>query len=548
MSGDSGFDALVDAYADGTIAEADLQALQAALRADAGARQRFWRRQRLHAQLGAACRAASGAAEARPGPVIRPRWLAAAAVLVAALGAGWAWWPAAGTPRLDGRRLTVGEAFTGPAVLTWDDGSRIIVDAGGRCRAGDNRMGPALSLDQGCLSAEIARQARDRRFSIATPDATATVLGTAFELATDGAVSRLAVEHGVVRLADRHGSVEARAGDCAATGPAGPGLVGRRLAVAPDGDDGADGSTRHPWRTLARAAGALAPGDCLVIRGTWHEPLVLRHGGAPGLPVTICGDDAAIDGADELTGWTRRPDGLWSAPADGTLATPGQPFGNDQLIIDGAPAPLAAWPDAGAPAARFGNAGIPGPGREPASTARGSGYLSGLPDQSLDGAAVWWRTPDGRVGCGRLLGRAGGSIEFTFRWDMPGHPVTGAEARLFAAPALADQPGEWTRDGEGRVLVRLADGDRPDRHRIALQRRRAGILVAASSIRVRGIDLRTCGIQIGPAAHDVRLSDLVVGDHAAGWWPDGDTPLRPDPVLGGASMERIIVDGFPWPP
>ncbi len=61
--------------------------------------------------------------------------------------------------------------------------------------------------------------------------------------------------------------------------------------AASGGQDGAAGSAQAPWRTLARAVGALRPGDQLVIRaGRYGQGLALSASGAPGRPVTVVGE------------------------------------------------------------------------------------------------------------------------------------------------------------------------------------------------------------------------------------------------------------------
>jgi len=64
---------------------------------------------------------------------------------------------------------------------------------------------------------------------------------------------------------------------------------GRSYFVHPTtGDDKADGSEKAPWRTIARAAGALKPGDTLVLRGgVYYERVSLSLAGTAAAPITI---------------------------------------------------------------------------------------------------------------------------------------------------------------------------------------------------------------------------------------------------------------------
>jgi hypothetical protein len=51
---------------------------------------------------------------------------------------------------------------------------------------------------------------------------------------------------------------------------------GRVLYVAPAGDDAAEGSAEHPWRTLQHAADAVLPGDTVMVKqGTYGEEVTL---------------------------------------------------------------------------------------------------------------------------------------------------------------------------------------------------------------------------------------------------------------------------------
>jgi hypothetical protein len=70
--------------------------------------------------------------------------------------------------------------------------------------------------------------------------------------------------------------------------------------VAPDGNDGAPGTSEQPWRTLAKAVDAASPGDTVYIRaGVYNERLMPRTSGIPAAPITFAGypgEAAVIDG------------------------------------------------------------------------------------------------------------------------------------------------------------------------------------------------------------------------------------------------------------
>lgn len=82
----------------------------------------------------------------------------------------------------------------------------------------------------------------------------------------------------------------------------------RTYYLAPDGDDAADGSSEHPWRSAIRASGELRPGDTLLARGGRY----IGQGGygwvasgTPEAPITFAaapGETAVFDG-DGLEQW-----------------------------------------------------------------------------------------------------------------------------------------------------------------------------------------------------------------------------------------------------
>jgi len=87
--------------------------------------------------------------------------------------------------------------------------------------------------------------------------------------------------------------------------------------VSPDGNDSADGSSARPWRTIQRAADAAVAGDVVVVHGgVYREWVKPANAGREDAPITYRaadGERPVVTGADEIRGWTRRPDGLWQA-------------------------------------------------------------------------------------------------------------------------------------------------------------------------------------------------------------------------------------------
>ena len=87
--------------------------------------------------------------------------------------------------------------------------------------------------------------------------------------------------------------------------------------VSSNGCDEADGSSTRPWRTIQRAADVAQPGDVVTIRGgtyrEWVKPASAGRVGAPIVYQAAKGEKVVVTGADPVTGWTKRHDGLWIA-------------------------------------------------------------------------------------------------------------------------------------------------------------------------------------------------------------------------------------------
>jgi len=84
------------------------------------------------------------------------------------------------------------------------------------------------------------------------------------------------------------------------------------------GDDANDGIAA-PFRTIARGAAAVGPGDTLVLvpmDEPYRETMSLRRHGLPGAPITIEGGGAVLSGSDPAPaeGWQEGEGGVWSVP------------------------------------------------------------------------------------------------------------------------------------------------------------------------------------------------------------------------------------------
>lgn len=141
---------------------------------------------------------------------------------------------------------------TGGATLAWPDGTRIGLGAGATLRI-ETVAPKRLRLERGTLDAEVTAQSADAPLVVATPHATATVLGTRLRLVV-GRATRIDVFSGTVRFATAAGAVDVRAEEIADAGPAAPPrLRPRRM-------------------TLAFGGGGPLPAGILADRGEVFDP------------------------------------------------------------------------------------------------------------------------------------------------------------------------------------------------------------------------------------------------------------------------------------
>ena len=113
----------------------------------------------------------------------------------------------------------------------------------------------------------------------------------------------------------------------------------------PAADDRNAGTAERPWRTISRAAraGALRPGDAVLIRGgVYRESVRPRSGGTgPDARVTFAaypGERVVVTGADPAdAGWVRQRDGTWRRPwtAGHMLTYTDDPTFRRELLVAG---------------------------------------------------------------------------------------------------------------------------------------------------------------------------------------------------------------------
>lgn len=234
---------LVDDHLAGRLDESGRAGLERLLGEHPEARRLFWVMANHEIMLRSAFAGAPAASADLPPPSPRVRWnplLAAAALVLVAIGVGFAMW-AADAPRpvaLIARLAAVGDPGTvhhgdggrmpirdGLAIypddrvvagadasldLRWPDEATVITLAGGsavtlpamRPSTGSLPVEPErLRLEQGTLVAEVAHQHAGARFAIATPHAHVTVIGTRFTVKAAAGRTEVEVERGRVSVA-----------------------------------------------------------------------------------------------------------------------------------------------------------------------------------------------------------------------------------------------------------------------------------------------------------------------------------------------------------
>ncbi|MFC4999379.1 sigma-70 family RNA polymerase sigma factor [Dactylosporangium cerinum] len=114
------------------------------------------------------------------------------------------------------------------------------------------------------------------------------------------------------------------AGSAAPGGQAGPsstsGLVGAEYFVAPDGNDGGDGSIGHPFATINKAASVVQPGQTIALRGGTYRlgaPVVLDTNGTETHRITL----SAFQDERPVIDASRIPAGKWAFTQHGSYWT-----------------------------------------------------------------------------------------------------------------------------------------------------------------------------------------------------------------------------------
>ena len=280
------------------------------------------------------------------------------------------------------------------------------------------------------------------------------------------------------------------------------------IYVSPDGNDANHGSREQPFRTLAKAAAVLQPGDTCILRGgVYREVLRPECSGTAAQPIIFQaadGESPVISGADLLAGWQAEAAGLWSAAMIWDLADQNQLFADGQMLAE------ARWPN------------HKGSLFQPERAMAKAGTASTLTDPELPGGADSW---NGALlwCCGgakwicwsaRVTGYDPDAHTLTFAGEYPKvhwyTPGAGSEYVLMGVKAALDAPGEWWYDRASRRLwLCLAAGQRPDRLAVEAKARLAAIdLREREHVYLRGLHFRAGGVLTDDGSRHLRLERL----------------------------------------
>ncbi|MFW6161818.1 MAG: hypothetical protein ACODAJ_03560 [Planctomycetota bacterium] len=278
--------------------------------------------------------------------------------------------------------------------------------------------------------------------------------------------------------------------------------------VATTGSDEAPGSADRPWRTLAKAAEMMGPGDTAwVHEGLYREAVTLSRSGEPGKPIRFAawpGDLVELSGAEPV-------EGDWSVHS-GRIYKTQVPAGTGfaQLFVDGAMMIEARWPNA-----RFdqmldrstwrptGKGSRYGTVVDPALAKTGIDWTGALATLNVAHQFfTWTRT---------VRSHEAGSDTFTYARDFPGITHYANKTRpweddfyfLTGTLAALDAPTEWFLDTEGSTLYLWApDGASPAAHRVEAKARDYGFEgKGIRHVEIRGFHLVACTVRLTDASH-----------------------------------------------
>jgi len=265
--------------------------------------------------------------------------------------------------------------------------------------------------------------------------------------------------------------------------------------VSPSGSDGGgDGSQGRPWRTIQKAADAMAAGDtCHIANGEYTEMVRPARSGSAGQYISFVADGSSVtlNGARQITGWTVHSGSIWKA-------TVAWEFG--ELFVDRQRMILARWPNLSTgdiyrpnfiqATANGGKTSI----IDSIHLTQTSGYWSGAKIYLL--AGLGWSAEQLDV-----IGYDPEEHRITFGDNVFSQYYDADENSLYFMYdklSLLDAPSEWFLDRTtGTVYVWLPDGSDPSDHLIEASGGSGGFdLTDRSYVRVAGFNLMSGDIKM----------------------------------------------------
>ena len=106
------------------------------------------------------------------------------------------------------------------------------------------------------------------------------------------------------------------------------------------GSANGNGTKERPYATINQAASVAQPGDEVIVApGIYREYVNPLHAGTPDARITYRSEvplGAVITGAEELTGWTKHSDKVWTARSArmSGMSTPPTMSGSHSSILN----------------------------------------------------------------------------------------------------------------------------------------------------------------------------------------------------------------------
>lgn len=280
--------------------------------------------------------------------------------------------------------------------------------------------------------------------------------------------------------------------------------------VAPDGDDANSGTEIGlPFRTIQRAADAVAAGDtCFIRAGVYRESVLISKSGEKDKPITFSnyrGERAIVDGSDLVASpWVQAEGNIWK-----TELRVAQPI--EAIFFDGRMLVEARWPDCPweenwVAEKKWALTG--------AGTTLGQIESAKLAESGVDlsGGLAYIKLSKGNNCFTRAVAsHRGGSETLTYdptgiegrAWGEDSMPerikAEGLEGNRFfvVARGALDAPGEWWHDIErGELLVIAPDGRQPAAGAVSVKARVAGFEGRGTSdVIIEGLEFRGCNVQ-----------------------------------------------------